>query len=108
MSVVLEDEMILWNNVSRSFLLLLLCVSGKEVVLLMQALNSLATPEEKLAALCKKYADLVRWIWIIGIAPSDTHAGCSHTPHVNLTQITDSRDREILEFAVAFFPFLPS
>ena len=25
----------------------------------MQALNSLATPEEKLAALCKKYADLV-------------------------------------------------
>ncbi|XP_024138503.1 gamma-taxilin [Oryzias melastigma] len=30
---------------------------GKEVVLLMQALNSLATPEEKLAALCKKYAD---------------------------------------------------
>ncbi|XP_007544682.2 beta-taxilin-like isoform X1 [Poecilia formosa] len=32
---------------------------GKEVVLLMQALNSLATPEEKLAALCKKYADLV-------------------------------------------------
>ncbi|XP_077419536.1 gamma-taxilin isoform X3 [Vanacampus margaritifer] len=30
----------------------------KEVVLLMQALNSLATPEEKLAALCKKYADL--------------------------------------------------
>lgn len=34
-------------------------VSGKEVVLLMQALNTLATPEEKLAALCKKYADLV-------------------------------------------------
>lgn len=33
--------------------------AGKEVVLLMQALNSLATPEEKLAALCKKYADLV-------------------------------------------------
>ncbi|TNN38807.1 Gamma-taxilin [Liparis tanakae] len=32
---------------------------GKEVVLLMQALNSLATPEEKLAALCKKYADLL-------------------------------------------------
>lgn len=40
--------------------LILLFVSGKEVVLLMQALNSLATPEEKLAALCKKYADLVR------------------------------------------------
>ncbi|XP_053278227.1 gamma-taxilin isoform X1 [Pleuronectes platessa] len=32
---------------------------GKEVALLMQALNSLATPEEKLAALCKKYADLL-------------------------------------------------
>lgn len=41
-----------------------LFVSGKEVVLLMQALNSLATPEEKLAALCKKYADLVRRISI--------------------------------------------
>lgn len=32
---------------------------GKEVLLLMQALNALASPEEKLAALCKKYADLV-------------------------------------------------
>lgn len=32
---------------------------GNEVLLLMQALNSLATPEEKLAALCKKYADLL-------------------------------------------------
>ncbi|KAM6942584.1 gamma-taxilin isoform 1-T1 [Xenentodon cancila] len=32
---------------------------GKEVSLLMQALNTLATPEEKLAALCKKYADLL-------------------------------------------------
>ncbi|KAJ3593394.1 hypothetical protein NHX12_005729 [Muraenolepis orangiensis] len=32
---------------------------GKEVIMLMQALNSLATPEEKLAALCKKYADLL-------------------------------------------------
>ncbi|XP_029701961.1 gamma-taxilin [Takifugu rubripes] len=32
---------------------------GKEVVLLMQALNTLDTPEEKLAALCKKYADLL-------------------------------------------------
>ncbi|KAL1021750.1 hypothetical protein UPYG_G00017510 [Umbra pygmaea] len=30
---------------------------GKEVILLMQALNTLASPEEKLAALCKKYAD---------------------------------------------------
>uniref|UniRef100_A0A8C0NRC9 Uncharacterized protein n=1 Tax=Canis lupus familiaris TaxID=9615 RepID=A0A8C0NRC9_CANLF len=32
---------------------------GKEVLVLMQALNTLSTPEEKLAALCKKYADLV-------------------------------------------------
>ncbi|KAM8889377.1 gamma-taxilin isoform 2-T3 [Synchiropus picturatus] len=32
---------------------------GKEVLLLMDALNSLTTPEEKLAALCKKYADLL-------------------------------------------------
>ncbi|XP_055039818.2 gamma-taxilin isoform X1 [Misgurnus anguillicaudatus] len=32
---------------------------GKEVLLLMQALHALATPEEKLAALCKKYADLL-------------------------------------------------
>lgn len=43
-------------------------VPGKEVVLLMQALNSLATPEEKLAALCKKYADLVSQMWILVIA----------------------------------------
>ncbi|XP_031516981.1 gamma-taxilin-like isoform X2 [Papio anubis] len=34
-------------------------VLGKEVLLLMQALNTLSTPEEKLAALCKKYADLL-------------------------------------------------
>ena len=53
--------MVITNNVTLSFLLLLFD-TGKEVVLLMQALNSLATPEEKLAALCKKYADLVRWI----------------------------------------------
>ncbi|XP_056135226.1 gamma-taxilin [Lampris incognitus] len=32
---------------------------GKEVLLFMEALNALATPEEKLAALCKKYADLL-------------------------------------------------
>ncbi|KTG38109.1 hypothetical protein cypCar_00004197, partial [Cyprinus carpio] len=32
---------------------------SKEVLLLMQALHTLATPEEKLAALCKKYADLL-------------------------------------------------
>ncbi|KAI5626630.1 gamma-taxilin [Silurus asotus] len=32
---------------------------GKEVLLLMQALHTLVTPEEKLAALCKKYADLL-------------------------------------------------
>jgi hypothetical protein len=35
-------------------------VTGKEVLLLMQALTTLASPEEKLAALCKKYADSVR------------------------------------------------
>ncbi|KAG8587683.1 hypothetical protein GDO81_005751 [Engystomops pustulosus] len=34
-------------------------LAGKEVLLLMQALNTLRTPEEKLAALCKKYADLL-------------------------------------------------
>ncbi|NWQ82942.1 TXLNA protein, partial [Columbina picui] len=33
---------------------------GKEITLLMQTLNTLSTPEEKLAALCKKYAELVR------------------------------------------------
>lgn len=33
--------------------------SGKEITLLMQTLNTLSTPEEKLAGLCKKYADLV-------------------------------------------------
>ncbi|XP_023200620.1 alpha-taxilin [Xiphophorus maculatus] len=32
---------------------------GKEITLLMQTLNTLSTPEEKLAGLCKKYADLV-------------------------------------------------
>lgn len=44
------------------FSFVVLYVLGKEVDVLMQALNSLATPEEKLAALCKKYADLVSWI----------------------------------------------
>ncbi|PKU37838.1 hypothetical protein llap_11859 [Limosa lapponica baueri] len=34
-------------------------LQGKEVLLLMKALNTLSTPEEKLAALCKKYADLL-------------------------------------------------
>uniref|UniRef100_A0A8K9XG97 Taxilin alpha n=1 Tax=Oncorhynchus mykiss TaxID=8022 RepID=A0A8K9XG97_ONCMY len=32
---------------------------GKEITLLMQTLNTLSTPEEKLAGLCKKYADLL-------------------------------------------------
>ncbi|KAM7041343.1 gamma-taxilin-like isoform 2-T2 [Molossus nigricans] len=36
---------------------------GKEVLLLMQALKTLSTPEEKLAALCKKYADLLEESW---------------------------------------------
>lgn len=39
--------------------------AGKEVLLLMQALNTLSTPEEKLAALCKMYADLVRTLTCI-------------------------------------------
>ncbi|XP_008576456.1 PREDICTED: alpha-taxilin isoform X1 [Galeopterus variegatus] len=34
---------------------------GKEITLLMQTLNTLSTPEEKLAALCKKYAELVSY-----------------------------------------------
>jgi hypothetical protein len=38
---------------------LLLVLTGKEITLLMQTLNTLSTPEEKLAALCKKYAELV-------------------------------------------------
>ncbi|XP_052361161.1 alpha-taxilin-like [Oncorhynchus keta] len=37
----------------------ILCVAGKEITLLMQTLNTLSTPEEKLAGLCKKYADLL-------------------------------------------------
>ncbi|KAM6899273.1 alpha-taxilin isoform 1-T1 [Xenentodon cancila] len=32
---------------------------GKEITLLMQTLNTLSTPEEKLAGLCTKYAELV-------------------------------------------------
>lgn len=73
-----EEKMVITNNVTLSFLLLLFD-TGKEVVLLMQALNSLATPEEKLAALCKKYADLVRWIseniWTTLWNTSIIHAG---------------------------------
>lgn len=41
------------------FFKILPLVSGKEITLLMQTLNTLSTPEEKLAALCKKYAELV-------------------------------------------------
>ncbi|XP_072226486.1 alpha-taxilin isoform X2 [Leuresthes tenuis] len=32
---------------------------GKEITLLMQTLNTLSTPDEKLAGLCKKYAELL-------------------------------------------------
>uniref|UniRef100_A0A1A7WFS0 Taxilin alpha n=2 Tax=Iconisemion striatum TaxID=60296 RepID=A0A1A7WFS0_9TELE len=32
---------------------------GKEITVLMQTLNTLSTPEEKLTGLCKKYADLL-------------------------------------------------
>lgn len=41
------------------FILILCLIPGKEITLLMQTLNTLSTPEEKLAALCKKYAELV-------------------------------------------------
>lgn len=41
------------------FASILRLVPGKEITLLMQTLNTLSTPEEKLAALCKKYAELV-------------------------------------------------
>lgn len=38
-----------------------MCVNaGKEITVLMQTLNTLRTPDEKLAGLCKKYAELVR------------------------------------------------
>ena len=33
--------------------------AGKDLSLMMQALNTLQSPEEKIAALCKKYADLL-------------------------------------------------
>uniref|UniRef100_A0A8C5F060 Taxilin alpha n=1 Tax=Gouania willdenowi TaxID=441366 RepID=A0A8C5F060_GOUWI len=33
--------------------------AGKEITILMQTLNTLSTPEEKLAGLCRKYADLL-------------------------------------------------
>ena len=39
----------------------------------MQALNTLSTPEDKLAALCKKYADLVS---IKGVRPMYSIANC--------------------------------
>lgn len=41
------------------FLFSLLLASGKEATLLMQHLNKLNTPEEKLDLLFKKYAELV-------------------------------------------------
>lgn len=43
----------------RGTCLCFLYFAGKEITLLMQTLNTLSTPEEKLAALCKKYAELV-------------------------------------------------
>ncbi|XP_051871260.1 gamma-taxilin-like isoform X1 [Pristis pectinata] len=46
-----EQDLVLDKNKEKAL--------GKEVMLLMQALNTLSTPEEKLAALCKKYADLL-------------------------------------------------
>lgn len=35
-------------------------MTGKEAMLLMQSLNKLGTPEQKLEALIKKHAELVR------------------------------------------------
>lgn len=43
---------------------------GKEITLLMQTLNTLSTPEEKLAGLCKKYAELVSFYFIFHISIS--------------------------------------
>lgn len=37
---------------------------GKEITLLMQTLNTLSTPEEKLGGLCKKYAELVSHVFL--------------------------------------------
>lgn len=51
------------HSKTKQFFIWIWFSAGKEVVLLMQALNSLATPEEKLAALCKKYADLVSYMY---------------------------------------------
>lgn len=43
----------------QSHFILFIPIPGKEITLLMQTLNTLSTSEEKLAALCKKYAELV-------------------------------------------------
>uniref|UniRef100_A0A672IJV5 Taxilin alpha n=1 Tax=Salarias fasciatus TaxID=181472 RepID=A0A672IJV5_SALFA len=55
--------LLLWNIKTQRLLLAppvitVFCV-GKEITLLMQTLNTLSTPEEKLAGLCKKYAELL-------------------------------------------------
>uniref|UniRef100_A0A8C6K2W9 Uncharacterized protein n=1 Tax=Melopsittacus undulatus TaxID=13146 RepID=A0A8C6K2W9_MELUD len=44
---------------SDAVVLIARLLPGKEITLLMQTLNTLSTPEEKLAALCKKYAELL-------------------------------------------------
>uniref|UniRef100_A0A673A8T3 Alpha-taxilin-like n=1 Tax=Sphaeramia orbicularis TaxID=375764 RepID=A0A673A8T3_9TELE len=44
---------------SDTLMFVLFCFIGKEITLLMQTLNTLSTPEEKLAGLCKKYAELL-------------------------------------------------
>lgn len=47
------------NSLSDPLLSVFIVYAGKEITLLMQTLNTLSTPEEKLAGLCKKYAELV-------------------------------------------------
>lgn len=42
-----------------AYLFYIFIITGKEITLLMQTLNTLSTPDEKLAGLCKKYAELV-------------------------------------------------
>lgn len=59
-SSVTAGRTVLWGDGALSLLWLYFSLfAGKEITLLMQTLNTLSTPEEKLAGLCKKYAELV-------------------------------------------------
>ena len=65
--------------------------AGKEITLLMQTLNTLSTPDEKLAGLCKKYAELVRGLlhrlhiatrghcWLMGLSGKTMMAKMTHS-----------------------------